>query len=237
MTVGELVYKQAIEQGYNPDLFKGLVSPLNKAMESYREAFEKMKEPLRRANLAIDSMRPQIEAIQKMKLPNMSEIFPAYMHDEQGELILPEFNNVQDVRIINAGEISNTSKEKEDEFVLCSYKLPKGATWESLYIKFLDGYVVKVEYPGMKTKKFDFKDMGYLNGKTMKPNLKWVLLQAIAGNEGALTNVSWNKKFGRNVKYELNEGLKRFFGMDTPPIPHYTKKHGYRPLFTIKSDK
>jgi len=237
MTVGELVYKQAIEQGYNPDLFKGLVSPLNKALASYREAFERLKEPIDRASSAIDSIRPQIETIQKMKLPDLSGVIPSYMYDEQGEFDLPEFNNVQDVRIINTEEISNTSETKENELVLYSYKLPKNATWESLYIKFLDGFVVKVEYPGMKTKKFDFKDMGFLNGKTMRPNLKWVLLQAIAGNEGALTNVSWDKKFGRNVKYELNEGLKKFFGMDTPPIPHYTKKYGYRPLFTIKSDR
>lgn len=237
MTVGELVYKQAIEQGYNPDLFKGLVSPLNNAMESYKKVFESLKEPLSRVNSAVDSIRPQMEAMQKLKLPDMSGVVPAYMYDEQGEFTLPEFNKVQDVRIINAGELAHASQTKESEFVLCSYKLPKGATWESLYIKFLDGYVVKVEYPGMKTKKFDFKDMGFLNGKTMRPNLKWVLLQAIAGNEGALTNASWDKKFGRNVKYELNEQLKRFFGMDTPPIPHYTKKHGYRPLFTIKSDR
>jgi hypothetical protein len=143
---------------------------------------------------------------------------------------------VQKVEVINAGEIVNTSKQKEDEFVLCSYELPKNATWESLNIKFLDGFVVKVEYPGMKTKRFDFKDMGFLNGKTMRPNLKWVLLQAIAGSEGALTNAKWDGRFGRNVKYELNEGLKKFFGMDTPPIPHYTKKHGYKPLFTLKTN-
>jgi hypothetical protein len=105
-----------------------------------------------------------------------------------------------------------------------------------LSIKFLDGHVVKVEYPGMKTKKFDFKDMGFLNGKTMRPNMKWVLLLAIARSEGALTSADWDRRFGRNVKYELNEGLKRFFGMDEPPIPHYTKKNGYRPLFTLKTN-
>lgn len=97
MTVGELVYKQAIEQGYNPDLFKGLVSPLNNAMESYKKVYESLKEPLARVNSTIDSVRPQIEAMQKMKLPNISEIIPAYMYDEQGEFTLPEFNKVQDV--------------------------------------------------------------------------------------------------------------------------------------------
>ena len=42
---------------------------------------------------------------------------------------------------------------------------------------------------------------------------------------------------GRNVKYELNEGLKKFFNMSTNPIPHYTKKRGYQTLFAIKSDR
>lgn len=237
MTVGELVYKQAIEQGHNPDLFKGLVSPINKAMESYKKVFESLKEPLSQVNSAVESMRPQIEAVQKMRIPDMTGILPSYMYDEQAEFTLPEFNKVQDVRIINTDEITSAPKEKENNFVLSSYRLPKNAKWESLYIKFLDGHVVKVEYPGMKTRRFTFSEMGFLNGKTMKPNLKWVMLQAIAGSEGALTNANWNRDFGRNVKYELNEGLKKFFGMDTPPIPHYTKQNGYQPLFTLKSDR
>jgi hypothetical protein len=237
MKVGELVYKQAIEQGYNPDLFKGLVSPLENIMESYRKVYESLREPLARVTLAVDSIQPQIEAIQRMNLSSNYELIPAYMHNEQGELTLPKLNKVQDVRIINAREIAQVPTKDEGESFLCSYKLPKNATWESLYLKFLDGHVIKVEYPGMKTRKFDFKDMGFLNGKTMRPNLKWVLLQAIAGSEGALTNANWDKKFGRNVKYELNEKLKTFFGMNMPPIPHYTRKRGYRPLFTIKSDK
>lgn len=235
MTVGELVYKQAIEQGYNPDLFKGLVPSLNKVMESYKKAFKSMEEPMSRVASAVDSARPQLEMVQNIKFPVIPEI-PTYFSDIEDSFIKPQ-DRIQKVEIINTGELTGSVPKKESEFVLCSYKLPKNATWESLYIKFLDGFVVKVEYPGMKTKKFDFKDMGFLNGKTMRPNLKWVLLQAIAGSEGALTNANWDKKFGRNVKYELNEGLKSFFGMDAPPIPHYTKKHGYKPLFTIKSDR
>jgi hypothetical protein len=54
---------------------------------------------------------------------------------------------------------------------------------------------------------------------------------------GALTKLNWSKKFGRNVKYELNEGLKKFFGMNSNPIPHYTKKNGYQALFLLKGEK
>ena len=149
-----------------------------------------------------------------------------------GDFIIKPQDRIQKVEVIN----QEASNNKKAQYNTASYILPPNATWESLYIKFLDGHFVKVKYPNMKTKKFDFKDMGFFNGKTRGPNMKWVLLQAIAGSEGALTNAKWDKRFGRNVKYELNETLKKFFGMKTSPIPHYTKRYGYRPLFTINPE-
>lgn len=246
MTVGELVYKQAVEQGYNPAFAKGLVSPLNNALESYRKLSETMQEPMRRALEATHSMseaiKPQMESLRKLSeisLPEMPTMpaLPSSVYDERDEFILPEFNTVQDVRIVNAEDLSDTSTAEGDQSLTASYLLPNKATWESLLIKFLDGHVVKVSYPGMKSEKFDFKDMGFLNRKTMRPDMKWVLLKAIADNDGSWTNEKWNAKFGRNVKYELNEKLKRFFGMKESPIPHYTKKYGYRALFTIQPDR
>ena len=62
----------------------------------------------------------------------------------------------------------------------------------------------------MKPQKFDYKDMGFMNTKTNNPDYKWALLRIMAEYDGSLTKSEWDKRFGRNVKYELNEGLKKF---------------------------
>lgn len=247
MTVGELVYKQAVEQGYSPNLVKGLVPSLNNALESYRKLSETMQEPMRRAAEVAHSMsetlKPQMEAmsrLSKISFPEMPTLpaIPSHFYDEEDELVLPALTRpVQDVRIVNAEDFVAASAEQKVQVVTASYILPENAVWEALLIKFLDGHIVRVSYPGMETKKFDFKDMGFLNGKTMRPDMKWALLYAIADNDGALTKDRWSRKFGRNVKYELNKKLMNFFGMDNPPIPHYTKQRGYQPLFTVKPDR
>ena len=230
MTVGELVYKQAIEKGYEPDRAERLALPLNKAMESYKKVAEKMAEPLRALNSMVETMRPNLQAMSRISLPGYDE-------DEGSSLIPLLIRPVQDVRITNLEEIASASSKREVEFMTASYILPQNASWEFLDIKFLDGHFVKVSYPGMNAKKFDYKDMGFANMKTTRPDLKWKLLQSIAENDGALTKDTWDERFHRNIKYELNEGLKKFFGMETNPISHYTQKKGYRALFNIKSDR
>jgi hypothetical protein len=114
-----------------------------------------------------------------------------------------------------------------------SYHLPTGSSWVKLTIKFFDGHTVKVSYPGLPTKTFDYKDMGFVDNKTNNPNNKWKLLQSIAENGGRVTNAKYDRKFSRNIKYELNIGLKTFFNMTENPISNYTKNEGYVASFII----
>jgi hypothetical protein len=118
-----------------------------------------------------------------------------------------------------------------------SYRLPSGAKWEKLTIQFLDGHVVKVSYDGLKSQKFDFKDMGFFDKKSNKPIDSWRMLEDMANSGGRLLNTKWNKKNHRNKKYELNKKLKDFFCMKEGPIPRYTKKDGYCPLFVLLGEK
>lgn len=231
-TVGELVAQQAIKDGYNHALPEGVLSSIKKVAEVHKkalEAIEPFKEPLERsikmANSALESVKSHSEILGGFSFPTIDKddyIIPARM--------------VQEVRVVNYDDIKPQSG-RGSSVVVASYLLPKNANWESLSIKFVDGHVVKVSYPGMKSQKFDYKDMGFINTKTNKPDLKWELLRIMADNDGALTKSKWNKKFGRNVKYELNEGLKNFFGMNSNPIPHYTKKNGYQAPFSLKGER
>ena len=118
-----------------------------------------------------------------------------------------------------------------------SYPLPKDAKWHKLTIKFFDGHTVKIGYEGMATKTFDYKDMGFGNDKTNNPDTKWDFLKVIAENGGSLTALKYERRFSRNVKYEVNKLLKTFFGMKDDPIPRYNRTDGYKPLFNIESDE
>lgn len=229
MTVGELVAKQMKEDKSSLTLPNGLLPPgAKEALASIADMKKKMEEPLKKqaemAKSAYNIIAPHLE-----RIAEMNKIV-------QENYIIPE-RRIQNVRIVNTEDLEIGSNRKENNVVVSSYLLPQNANWESLSIQFLDGHVVKVSYSGMKSQKFDFKDMGFMNTKTNKPDLKWKLLRTMADNGGALTKSKWNKEFGRNVKYELNERLKKFFGMDTSPISHYTKKYGYRVPFSLKGDK
>lgn len=245
MTVGELVYKQAVEAGYDPERAEGFVSPLNEALESYRkmsaEIYDQLQEPMRKATEAASTMaeaiRPQMEMISKIRIPALPTI-PSYLLNEDGEYALPEFTRpVQEVRIVNPEVFAVPAPHPTNEYVITKFTLPPNATWESLDIQFIDGHFVRVSYPNMKSRKFDFKDMGFINTKTNRPDRKWELLKEMADNSGALTNEKWDRRFSRNVKYELNERLKGFFGMKDNPIPHYTKRNGYHAKFTLRGDR
>lgn len=258
MTVGEQIYKQALEAGYSPAFASTLASPADKAFKSIQDLSETLEKPMQMMAEAYKTIQPQLKAIEEMNLPEKlkylqepiagitlpeliaekSSWIPSSLYGEDNELLIPQYTNpVQEVRIVNVDEINGAKTNREKEYLVGSYHLPQNAVWESLDVQFIDGHFVKVSYVGMESKKFDYKDMGFINMKTMKPDLKWQLLLTIAQNGGALTNAKWDRKFGRNVKYELNEGLKRFFNMTSNPIPHYTKKRGYQPLFTLRSDK
>lgn len=245
-TVGDLINEE-IEQHRDGErsieLPKDWVSPVAEAFKTMQELSGRLEEPMKAAAKVAEAVQPQIDLMQKMKLPDMSgimtgPIIPDRLRDEDGELYIPPMTRpVQEVRIVNPEAFNQSHTQETSEQNAVSYPLPPKAVWESLTIQFVDGHIVKVSYVGMESKKFDFKDMGFINMKTMKPDKKWELLRAIADHGGALTMSGWNRDFGRNVKYELNEGLKRFFQMNDNPIPHYNKRQGYRTLFILKSDQ
>ena len=240
MTVGELVYQTAIKEGYNPTFAEGLISPLNNAVEAYQKVFETIREPMKNVASMVEHIRPQIEAISKIQFPTLPTLptMPSSFYDEDDEFTLPALTRpIQEVYIVNPEDIAITPTRQVHKYVIASYQLPGNAQWESLEIQFVDGHFVKVSYPKMESKKFDFKDMGFLNTKTNCPDLKWKLLKEMADNGGALTSGKWDRLYGRNVKYELNERLKEFFGMKENPIPHYTKKNGYWAKFTLRGDR
>lgn len=235
MTVGELILQQA-KDGYTPTSFlsDGFISTLNRTAEESQKMVEILKRPMESMHKVMESVRPQLEMMSRIQMvPKLAPPFiPSLYEGADEDLIMTALDrSVQEYTLVDPAPATET------KYVTASYQLPGNATWESLSMQFIDGHVVHVSYPGKETKKFDFKDMGFVNERTMRPDMKWEMLRAIADHGGALTKEHWNSRLHRNIKYELNEGLKQFFGMTKNPIPRYTRRQGYMTLFAIRGDR
>ncbi len=194
-------------------------------MESpvFKQLQEMVNVQSKNAKVIIERLKPSIEMVIEMQ-KSQSDRKLVYMPPSRSidtDCIMEELQSLRE-------ELSG-KKQKPRE----SYILPKDGSWPNLAIKFFDGHVVKVKYKGVLQKTFDFKDMGFIDRKTNKPDAKWEFLQALAENNGRIMSPKFNAMIDRNIKYEVNKRLKEFFGMKTNPIPGYTKKDGYYTLFNL----
>jgi hypothetical protein len=234
MTVGELVYQQ-MKDGYTPaiPLSDGFISSLNRTAEESQKLVETLRIPMENMQRVMERMRPSLEAMSRV-IPRVSTPFIPSIYEEADEdLILPALKGSVQEYVVEDTYAASTKPER----AISSYLLPSKAQWESLEFQFIDGHVVRVSHPGMPTMKFTYTEMGFVNERTMQPDMKWELLRTIADRGGALTKEHWDRRLHRNIKYELNQGLKRFFGMTTNPIPRYTRRDGYATLFVIRGDR
>lgn len=237
MTVGELIHQQA-KEGYVPTalLLSGFISTLQRTTEESQKLVETLRKPMENMHRIMESVRPLQEAMSRIQMvPKIAPPFiPSLYEGADEDLIMTALDrSVQEYTLVDPASAT------EIKYIKASYQLPGNAVWESLDMQFIDGHVVRVTYPGKETKRFDFKDMGFVNERTMRPDMKWEMLRTIADLGGSLTNANknWDRRFHRNIKYELNEGLKQFFGMTKNPIPRYTRRHGYTTLFVIQGDR
>lgn len=234
MTVGELVYQQ-MNDGYVPTvtLLDGFISTLNRTAEESQKLVETLRVPFENMQKTMERLRPSLEAMHNV-IPRIAPPFMPSLYEEQDEdLIIPALNGSVQEYVVEDTDAAPTRPER----AVSSYLLPSNAQWGSLEFQFIDGHTVRVSHPGMSSMKFTYTEMGFVNERTMQPDMKWELLRAIADRGGALTKEHWDRRLHRNIKYELNEGLKRFFGMTTSPIPRYTRRDGYMTLFVIRGDR
>jgi hypothetical protein len=127
-------------------------------------------------------------------------------------------------------------------------RLPAGARWEDITIKFIDGHNVDIRYKG-KNYRSDFKEMGFEDLKSRKPNKQWDLLQRLAENNG---EIAWDglaagkssdiSKTEQDFGYEFDEddtGNKGFSIIKAPDKLKKTKQllsQALKRFFKIDSD-
>jgi len=108
--------------------------------------------------------------------------------------------------------------------------LPSGVQWEDITIEFSDRHNVKIKCKN-KTFRRDYKDMGFEDSKTRKPNKQWEFLYELAENNG---EVSWGKySFGKRPNnrrteqdfgHEFDENTSQNKGFSIIKVPDVKKK-------------
>ena len=109
-------------------------------------------------------------------------------------------------------------------------KLPANAKWEDITIKFVDGHNVDIKCKN-KTSRSDYKEMGFEDSKSRRPNKQWELLQRLAENNG---EISWEKfatgkssclrKTEQDFGYEFDEDKPQNKGFSIIKAPDKLKK-------------
>lgn len=102
--------------------------------------------------------------------------------------------------------------------------------WDALTIQFLDGHNVKIFGKDTKTPvPADYKEMGFEDARSRKPNKQWELLRLLAENDGEL---SWNKAEAKGdikkKKQLLSKTLQNHFGIKGDPFYPYKENSSYR---------
>ena len=111
-----------------------------------------------------------------------------------------------------------------------------GIRWQDIQMKFLDGHTLKVTAKET-TEKFDYKQMGFEDERTRKPNTQWGFLKLLAQSRGLLDwgNTQASENF-KKKKQLLSDTLKTFFKIDDDPFYPYKDEKAYRIKFTLKAE-
>jgi len=120
MTIEELVYKQALENGYDPEKIAGIFSPIQesikKSLESYQGVIKDIERPLKTVNSMVESIKPQLNMLNNIKipeLPKMPEIPQISMPVSEllEDCYIKPQDRVHKVEVINPSVFLNTKEE------------------------------------------------------------------------------------------------------------------------------
>lgn len=114
----------------------------------------------------------------------------------------------------------NDTQKRHNKF---PYKIPAGTTWEQFVFTFLDKENIKIDVKG-KTYEADYKEIGFEDKRTQKPNKQWILLEILAREElgGELTLKDPEAKVTfKKTKELLARTLQNYFSIDYDPFYPY----------------
>jgi hypothetical protein len=105
--------------------------------------------------------------------------------------------------------------------------LPPHTKWENITTRFIDGENVEISVGKQKWKK-NYKDMGFQNDRTLKPDEQWKLLEKLSVSNGT---IDWRSSHSslhvKKQKQLLSDSLKAYFKINESPFYNYQKEKAY----------
>lgn len=124
------------------------------------------------------------------------------------------------------------SKIENEEGRYSVVKLPSNISWEDISIRFFDrqDFTVMIKKGGYsKMLRMNYKELGFQDGRTRKPNKQWGLFLSLSASDGEINweNVHANKNIVK-TKQLLSKQLKKSFGIDEDPFFDYYENNSYK---------
>jgi len=113
MTRRDKIYKQILEQGISSHLAEGIASDIDKTIGKYEEIANSLKTPISIAENALERQRSFMEMIRNLNIPEKLDLSNFYPFGNE-DIIIPQIDPVQNVRIVNPEYITGTKKKNED---------------------------------------------------------------------------------------------------------------------------
>ncbi|MCL5070828.1 MAG: hypothetical protein M1308_08020 [Actinobacteria bacterium] len=162
----------------------------------------------------------------KKSLPGISTIENTQFPIKPKEPIEVKVVEIPPVEIKNLNE-NKIIKNKDEEII--PLDISEGTRWENITIRFIDGENVEISIGSQKWKK-NYKDMGFQNNRTVKPDKQWELLIDLSDNKGEISwwkgnKADWKKK---KQKQLLSDTLKAYFQIKESPFYDYKKEKAYK---------
>jgi len=105
--------------------------------------------------------------------------------------------------------------------------LPPNTNWEGISLRFIDGNNVEIKSKDFK-QIVHFKDMGFEDKRTRRPDKQWELLQYLAENAG---QISWDSSLSnvkvKKKKQRLSKTLQEYFQITEDPFFPYKSEEAY----------
>lgn len=113
--------------------------------------------------------------------------------------------------LIEKGDFIKAIRDKN----ISGFAVPTDTKWEDIRIEFMDEQEIKITTPSY-TKRTDYKELGFNDGRNNRPNKQWRLLKRFAENNG---KISWDvdskpiqkkhmrSKIGDRTAYAFADGL------------------------------
>lgn len=142
------------------------------------------------------------------------------------------------------------SSSKTEDKIEPVVKLPKGAIWEDLELRFKNTHTIDIFHKRELVSTQDYERLGFgaRNTRDKNPNKSWNFLHLLAiaiGYEARKTPLKSlfidplkTSEMGCDqIRGRLSEKLKRAFGISSDPFQPYDRYRGYQTKFVLKSER